>query len=126
MEALQDVQDKYNQLVLDNEQLEIQLKDLENCDNQAYIKNLREKNAQQTIELASLKVEKVRAEGEQQKLMRRLTMELDGEKSQVKRLKDEIRRISTQKPSQNLDSTYVASSRVPLQERPIGNVGGIY
>ena len=76
MEALQDVQDKYNQLVLDNEQLEIQLKDLENCDNQAYIKNLREKNAQQTIELASLKVEKVRAEGEQQKIMRRITMEL--------------------------------------------------
>ena len=52
--------------------------------------------------------------------------ELDGEKSQVKRLKDEIRRFSTQKPSQNLDSTYVASSRVPLQERPIGNVGAIY
>ena len=86
---------------------------MENCDNQAYVKTLKEKNAQQTIELASLRVEKVRTEGEQQKIMKRLTNELDGEKGQVKRLKDEIRRI--QRQSQQLDSTYVASSRPPLQ-----------
>ena len=86
---------------------------MENCDNQAYVKTLKEKNAQQTIELASLKVEKVRTEGEQQKIMKRLTNELEGEKGQVKRLKDEIRRI--QRQSQQLDSTYVASSRLPLQ-----------
>ena len=113
MEAVQDVQDKYNQLVIDNEELEIQLKEMESCDNQAYVKTLKEKNAQQTIELASLRVEKVRTEGEQQKIMKRLTNELEGEKGQVKRLKDEIRRI--QRQSQQLDSTYVASSRPPLQ-----------
>ena len=122
--TLQDRQENYDQLVADNDKLELQLKDLENSDNQVYIKSLREKMASQHIELASLRTDQIKAQGETQKKIKRLSDQLDGQMIENKKLKNEIRKLS--QVSHNLDSTYVATNptttRPPLQDRPVESV----
>ena len=61
--------------------------------------------------------------GEQQTAMKRMSAEVEAERLQVKRLKEEIRRLTTQKqPSRDLDSTYVPASRPPLADKPIETI----
>merc|ERR1712051_378687 len=98
-------------------ELETQLKQLQEGSTNENIEAIRDKLASQNIELASLRVELKRAEGDKQTANKKAHAEIDMERAQVKRLKDEIRRLSTAQRQnvQNLDSTYVA--RPPLVEK---------
>merc|ERR1712079_583030 len=92
--------------------LQSQFKQLQEMSSNDNLGELKEKISSQNIDLASLRVELKRAEGDKLTASKKAQSELEMERTQVKRLKDEIRRLSTaQRQNQNardLDSTYVA------------------
>ena len=106
------------------DELEAKIKELESSESNEYVKKIRDKMAAQTLELASMKVELKQSEGNQSNAVRKVHLELEAERGQVKRLKEEIRRmtISQRSAAKDLDSTYVAparSNRQPLAEKPV-------
>jgi DNA repair exonuclease SbcCD ATPase subunit len=120
--ATKELDEKYSVLQGEKAQLETQIQELEASSTGEYVKSLREKVSQQNIELATLRVELRKAEGNQHTAIKRVATELEGERGQVRRLKEEIRRLSSQRqPAKNLDSTYVARepSRPPLADKPV-------
>ena len=80
------------------------------------IEMLKEKLKTLRHEVSSLKVEKIRTDDAIQKLTKRHAAEVNGEREQVKRLKDEMRRLMAQKSS-DLDQTYMAKEP-PKQQQP--------
>merc|ERR1712029_603270 len=106
------------------DELEAKIKELESSESNEYVKKIRDKMAAQPLELASMKVELKQSEGNQSNAVRKVNLELEAERGQVKRLKEEIRRmtISQRSAAKDLDSTYVAparSNRQPLAEKPV-------
>ena len=71
-----------------------------------------------------MKVELKQSQGNQSSAVRKVNLELEAERGQVKKLKEEIRRMTISKGSsvKDLDSTYVAPSRPPLAEKPVESV----
>merc|ERR1719189_1662891 len=115
--AIDQQKEKFSTLKTTIVELETELKQLQATSTNENIEAIRDKLASQNIELASLRVELKRAEGDKQTANKKAHAEIDMERAQVKRLKDEIRRLSTAQRQnvQNLDSTYVA--RPPLVEK---------
>ena len=107
------------------DELEAKIQELQSSENNEYVKKIRDKMAAQTVELASMKVELKQSEGNQSNAVRKVHLELEAERGQVKRLKEEIRRMTISQRSgsaKDLDSTYVAparSTRQPLAEKPV-------
>jgi len=107
------------------DELEAKIKELQSSESNEYVKKIRDKMAAQTVELASMKVELKQSEGNQSNAVRKVHLELEAERGQVKRLKEEIRRMTISQRSgsaKDLDSTYVAparSTRQPLAEKPV-------
>ena len=91
------------------------------------IKKLRKDLCQKEIENASLRADQIRLQGQKDELVRKLTADADFEKGEVKRLKDEIRRLTNRasdpdnRSRNRKDSKHVASTVAALESSFMGS-----
>ena len=93
------------------------------------IKQLRKDLCQKEVENASLRADQIRLQGQKDEMVKKLSKDADFEKSQVKRLKDEIRRLTSRtsdhdgRSRSHKESTCVASSVAALESSFMGAAG---
>ena len=112
--SIQDQEIMLKEVYNENEKLKArgEQKDHESLDQPAkeIIKKLRKDLCSKEIENASLRADQIRIQGQKEEIVRKLTTDADFEKSQVKRLKDEIRRLTSRTSDQD--------SRVKTSKEP--------
>ena len=133
--SIQDQETMIKEVYNENEKLKAsgKQKDQETLDNpvKEIIRKLRKDLCSKEIENASLRADQIRIQGQKEEIVRKLTTDADFEKSQVKRLKDEIRRLTSRTSDQDSrlksskEPSRVASTVAALESSFIGdgNIG---